>query len=157
MMQAPSNVPRAACQIKQSAAFSVHLQGAIVTKTKSLFATVAAVSCFALWSSSAFPQGGWQQGSVARVYAGPQVGSTIIFRLGFLDLARGNIPACSVYHDEWALDLATDSGRLAYSVVQDAVRTGRNLQVYGTGTCDITGDREDVRLLYSCFSHICLP
>ena len=111
----------------------------------------------AVLSSSAFAQGGYEQGAVLRVYAGPQVGSRIIFRVS-PDLPHGNAPACSVYNDEWALDLTTDSGRLAYSVVQDAFTKGFLLQVYGTGTCDITGDREDVRFLYSCFNPgLCLP
>jgi hypothetical protein len=124
--------------------------------TRLLPITIVAL-CFSSWASSALAQGGWQQGSVHRIYAGPQIGSTIIFRIGS-SLNRGNIPACSVYNDEWALDLTTDAGRLTYSVVQDAMHKNRYLQVYGTGTCNITGDREDVRFLYSCIeSYLCLP
>jgi hypothetical protein len=117
---------------------------------------VACVACFlAFMSSSVFAQVGYENGTVTRVYAGPQLGSRIVFRL-YPVIPRGNAPVCSVYNDEWALDLTTDSGRLAYSVVQDAFNRGTYLQVYGTGTCDIMGDREDVRFLYSCFGS-CLP
>ena len=130
-----------------------------MTNMKKLFATAGTALHFALWSADVFAQGGYQNGAVTRVYAGHALGASIVFRMesGYYGIQRGNIPACSVYNDEWALDLTTEAGRLAYSVVQDASRAHLYLQVYGTGTCDVMGDREDVRFLYSCSPGSCAP
>jgi hypothetical protein len=134
-----------------------------MTNMKTFFATAGAVLYCALWSTSIFA-GGYQNGYITRVYAGHELGASIVFRVDSSGgVQRGNIPACSIYNDEWALDLTTDAGRLAYSVVQSAVQsqdTGRSyryVQVYGRGTCDVTGDREDVRFLYSCYPPLCAP
>lgn len=133
---------------------------------KALFLAIAtSVFLFALWSSNASAQGGYQAGGIVRVYGGQQLGSRIVFRIDstFGGVARGNIPSCSIYNDEWALDLTTDSGRLAYGVIQDALHQRAYLQVYGTGTCEIMGDREDVRFLYACYlgspygTNLCSP
>lgn len=126
---------------------------------RNLLASAAAAICFALWATNTSAQTGYQNGAILRVYGGQQLGSKIVFRLdsGYQGVARGNIPACSVYSDEWALDLTTDSGRIAYGVVQDAQRNKIYLQVYGTGTCRIMGDREDVLFLYSCYPGFCSP
>jgi hypothetical protein len=99
---------------------------------KALFLVItSSVFLSALWSSNASAQGGYQMGIIARVYGGPQLGTRIVFRINSSGgVARGNIPGCSIYNDEWALDLATESGRLAYGIIQDALHERVNLQVY---------------------------
>jgi hypothetical protein len=65
--------------------------------------------------------------------------------------------------DEFAFDASTPAGQQTYAMLLQATvnsSSGRIFEVYGTGACTITGDREDVRFIYMClapeFPH-CVP
>lgn len=53
-------------------------------------------------------------------------------------------PACNTT-DEWAIDLVGTNaaiGRAMLAVIMSAHASGKNVHVYGTGKCDVWGDRE---------------
>lgn len=50
-------------------------------------------------------------------------------------------PACST-NNQWAVKLDTVVGKNLYALLLSAQAQGRNVQVYGTGLCDVWPDRE---------------
>ena len=65
---------------------------------------------------------------------------------------REERPACSIY-DEFAFDVSTPAEQQTYAMLLQAqtfTGAGRIFEVYDTGACTITGDRENIRLIYMC-------
>ena len=54
-----------------------------------------------------------------------------------------NKPLCSSQGDEWALSLA-NGGKAIYAMLLSAQAQGLKIQVYGTGNCNVWGDRESI-------------
>jgi hypothetical protein len=81
------------------------------------------------------------------VTAGSGVG---IFGVGPSGSLGGAKPACATNGLEtyWAFDVKTAQGKAAYSTVLLAYTLGKKLRVYGTGNCDVWGDRESVNHLH---------
>lgn len=102
---------------------------------------------------SAATNAGWVQGYPVRIYAGPQLGDAVAVQFLPSDLGwqREGRPACSIY-DEFALDTSTPGGQRAYALLMLASERGLRIEAYGTGTCTVTGDREDIRFIYTCSS-----
>ena len=116
--------------------------------------TIATILVFASASAfSAVANAGWVQGIVTRIYVGPELGNAVAVKIlpNQSGWVREGRPACSVY-DEFAFDASTPAGQRMYAMLVQASFSdfGRLFEVYGTGTCTITGDREDVRFIYFC-------
>ena len=139
-----------------------------------LLLRVATVIMFIVAASIAIPaEAGWTRGFVSRIYAGPQLGDAIAFKINntisFFDYSyfsypsyaypsypREGRPVCAVY-DEFAFDASTPAGQRTYQLLLEASNGRRNIEVYGSGACTVTGDREDLRFFYICSEESCVP
>jgi hypothetical protein len=141
---------------------------------KKLLQAVAPVIIFVAVASTPMPaEAGWARGFVSRIYAGPQLGDAIAFKVNtayvFFDFyfygypsfsypsyPREGRPACAIY-DEFAFDASTPAGQRTYQLLLEASNGRRNVEVYGSGACTVTGDREDLRFFYICSEESCVP
>lgn len=92
------------------------------------------ISCFLFFMSSA--NAGSSSGPVTHIYA--HVGDVVMFAAGY----NQSKPACSTVGDEWALSLATQTGRAMYALILSAHAQGKSIDVGGTNQCSAWGDRE---------------
>jgi hypothetical protein len=79
---------------------------------------------------------------VTRVFA--HVGDVAMFAAG----PHNNPPACSLNNgDEWAITLATATGRAMFATLLAAQAQGKPVIVVGSGKCDAWGDRESANYI----------
>ncbi len=56
---------------------------------------------------------------------------------------NGPVPACAV-SPRWAINVSTPAGQAQMSGLLSAYLAGRNVQIWGTGTCSVDGSSETV-------------
>ena len=88
---------------------------------------------------------------VPLAHAGDGFGKVEIDHVGFSSLVyfytttHTSIPACNVYRKRWVLTTTTAEGRTQYAFLLAAELTGKEVRVWGAGTCNIGGgNSEDV-------------
>lgn len=79
---------------------------------------------------------GTSTGPIAMIMA--HVGDIVIFDAG----SHQGKPACHTVGEQWALSLATPTGRAMYALLLSAQIQGKSVSVTGSGTCSAWGDRE---------------
>jgi hypothetical protein len=79
---------------------------------------------------------GSSNGLVTEIMA--HAGDVSMFSAG----AHQGKPACSTQADQWALSLATSTGKAQYALLLYAQARGKALSVVGTNTCSAMADRE---------------
>ena len=83
-------------------------------------------------------------------HAGDGLGKVEIEHVGFGSLVyfytttHTGAPACNVYRKRWALTTTTAEGRTQYALLVAAELTGKEVRVWGAGTCNLGGNSEDV-------------
>lgn len=71
----------------------------------------------------------------------------VLFDIG----SHNDKPACSTAGNEWALSLATETGKAMYALLLSAAAQSKNVDVLGDNTCSAWFDRENplyVRVVY---------
>ena len=84
-------------------------------------------------------------------HAGDGFGKVEIDHVGFSSLVyfytttHTTAPACNVYRKRWVLTTTTAEGRTQYAFLLAAELTGKEVRVWGAGTCNVGGgNSEDV-------------
>jgi hypothetical protein len=124
-----------------------------VTRILIVLAMMLGTACFTANAAS----GGWSEGYVGRIYAGPFVPPHVFFVVmeraplggSIYSASHHNAPACSTVGGEWALDTSTLGGQQAFQLLLHEQAGGADIRVVGTGACTTWPDREDVLYLYS--------
>lgn len=101
----------------------------------------------ALWLACLLPHTPASAGS-----SGGLVGVMIVNSSNFLFFTAGTkagSPACGSGNGQWALNLSTAVGKSTYAMLLTAQAQGKIVYVYGNGTCNGWGDREDVLYVYA--------
>jgi hypothetical protein len=99
---------------------------------------ILVASC--LMAASLFAHAGNSEGPVSDYIMSAQG------KLFFIAGAQVSRPSCSTM-GAWAVDLAGTNaagGRGILAVIIAAKAAGKSIKVFGTGTCDVWGDRETV-------------
>lgn len=91
-----------------------------------------------IFSQSIFAGSG--SGKITRVYT--HHSDIAIYKTEFYT----SIPSCNLY-GEFAISLATNTGRATHTQVLTAVAMGKNVVINGTGTCTYLG-RENMRFIF---------
>jgi len=80
------------------------------------------------------------------------VGMMIVNSSNFLFFTAGTkaaSPVCGNANDQWSLNLSTAVGKSTYAMLLSAQAQAKVVYVFGNGTCNGWGDREDVLYVYA--------
>jgi hypothetical protein len=99
---------------------------------------IAALSFLVLVDSA---NAGSSSGIVAVIYA--HEGDVVMF----VACSHQGRPACSTIGNDWAISLATPTGKAMYAMLLSAQAQGKPVNVVGTDTCSAYGDREAPRYI----------
>jgi len=97
---------------------------------------------------------------VPPAHAGDGLGKVEIEHVGFgsglvyfYTTSHTNIPACNGYRKRWALTTTTAEGKAQYAFLVAAELSGKDVRVWGTGECALTGNSETVNAVGSIIDY----
>lgn len=107
-------------------------------------ATLLALSCTA--NVGAAETSGSANGLVNAIMV--HEGNAVFFNVG----NHATPPTCGAGSVDWAISLTTEEGRAMYSLLLTAAATKTSISIVGTGLCNVWGDRETPKYIYSVFN-----
>ena len=71
----------------------------------------------------------------------------------FYTTTHTSAPACNSYRKRWALTTTTPEGKAQYLFLLSAEVTGKEVRVWGTNDCNLTGNSETVAAIGSIIDY----
>jgi len=84
-------------------------------------------------------------GPVSYLYVSHEGSGFVLVRIN--GTQQGTKPACATDVHRYAFDLSDLSGFAYLAVIQSAMARNQQIAIGGTGTCTVSGNREDVKYI----------